>query len=211
MWGKLGTTRSGETWFPGKTETWEASRPHTRLGAPVPLCAQGCGALAACTGPAAASPSPGSLFVFHALYQPLVAPERSPRAPPSSIVYPRGNWLLYMRLTSPDSAKGAGSFPWARKQLGPAVQFGKGLCRLRARGSVARPLPKGTGNLGLLARCEVAGPSVSALSLPQPERPLPTAPPSPARTPGRAERVLGRTCHLLHLQGERQTEAGEGV
>lgn len=161
--------------------------------------------------PSAASPSPGSLYVFHSLCQPLFAPERSPRAPPSSIVYPHGNRLLYMRLTSPDSAKGAGSFPLARKQLGPAGQFGKGLCRLRARGSVARPLPKGTRNLGLLARCEVAGPSVSALSLPQPERPLHSASPSPARTPGRAERVLGKTCHLLHLQGERQTEAGEGA
>lgn len=162
--------------------------------------------------PSAASPSPVSLYLFHSLCQPLFAPERSPCAPPSSIVYPHGNRLLYMRLTSPDSAKGAGSFPLARKQLGSAVQFGKGLCQFRARGSVARPLPKGTRYLGLLARCKVAWPSVSALSLPQPECPLHTLFPPALLGPQDVQKeCLEELATYSISKGERQTEAGEGA
>lgn len=212
MWGKLGTTRNGETWFPGKTDTWEANRPHylprgTR--APFHTGVRGTRLL---HWPSAASPSPVSLYLFHSLCQPLFAPEGSPRAPPSSIVYPHGNRLLYMRLTSPDSAKGAGSFPLARKRLGSAVQFGKGLCQLRARGSVARPLPKGTRNLGLLARCEVAWPSVSALSLPQPECPPHTLfPQALLGLQDVQKECLKELATYSISKGERPTEDGEGA
>lgn len=119
LWGKLGTTRNGETWFPGKTGRWEAKylpRGTRTLHPPrMPLSARGCVALAA-----RASPSPVSLFLFHSLRRPesLPASELSPRAPPSSTVYPHGNRLLYVRLTSPGSARGAGGVHLARKQLG---------------------------------------------------------------------------------------------
>lgn len=44
--GKLGTTRNGETWFSGKTDIWEANRPHCLpRGTHAPF-RTGCGALA---------------------------------------------------------------------------------------------------------------------------------------------------------------------
>ena len=97
LWGKLGTTRNGETWFPGKTDIWEANRPHyLPRGTRAPF-RKGVRGTRLLHWPSAASPSPVSLYLFHSLCQPLFAPEGSPRAPPSSIVYPHGNRLLYLR------------------------------------------------------------------------------------------------------------------
>lgn len=142
----------------------------------------------------------------------LLASEPSPSAPPSTTVYPHGNRLLYERLTSPGSARGAGGVHLAPKQLGSAVPLGKGLGQLRARGSVARPESSCLSGPGTrtawpgVQELPVPWPSVSAveealgclsavrLSHSQSAR---TAfySPSPARNPRCAERVPGRTCH----------------
>lgn len=147
LWGKLGTTRNGETCFPGKTGRWEANCPCYFPGAPEPCTPPLRGTFRAGTrgnrcphSSCAASHSSGSL-VSIPLPVPasLPASEPSHRAPPSSTDYPHGNRLLYVRLTSAGSARGAGGVPLAQKQLESAVLFGKGLGQLRPRGSVARP------------------------------------------------------------------------
>lgn len=56
LWGKLGTTRNGETWFPGKTDIWEANRPHCLpRGTRAPF-RTGVRGTRPCTGPALLHP-----------------------------------------------------------------------------------------------------------------------------------------------------------